>query len=329
MMKRRSVIGAGALVIASRGAVAQPPAAKVWRIGVLGNSDPTGVVGVEPTKGSLGALVRGLGALGHVYGRHYVTEVRGSGGRPERFPALVAELVQSRVDVIVATGVALPALKQAATAIPVVMAAHSDPVGAGYVQTLARPGGHFTGLSYQSVETIGKRLELLDELVPGAAPIAVLWDRSNLRHWEAAQATARRRGWKLVSIEIGDAGEVDAALRTATRANARALLVSAGGRTYPQRLRIAGLAARSRLPAMYEFRPYVEAGGLISYGADLIDIWRRAAAFVDNIFKGARPADIPVEQPTRFELVINLKAAKALGLAIPPALLLRAAEVIE
>ena len=159
--------------------------------------------------------------------------------------------------------------------------------------------------------------------------MAVLWDRASLPYWQAAEAAARERGWKLLSLEIRDAGEIEGAFKAATGARAGALLVLAGGLLFPHARRVAELAARSRLPAMYELRPYVEAGGLISYGADIIEIWRRAAVFVDKILKGAKPADLPVEQPTKFELVINLKAAKALGLTIPQSILLRADEVIQ
>ena len=175
-------------------------------------------------------------------------------------------------------------------------------------------------------ETTGKRLELLKDLVPSAAAVAVLWDRGAILRWQAADAAARERGWKLLSLEIRDAGEIEGAFKAATQNRAGALLVLASGLPFR---RVTELAARSRLPAMYELRPYVEAGGLISYGGDLIEIWRRAAVFVDKILKGAKPADLPVEQPTKFELVINLKAAKALGLTIPPSMLSRANEVIQ
>jgi putative tryptophan/tyrosine transport system substrate-binding protein len=165
--------------------------------------------------------------------------------------------------------------------------------------------------------------------VPGAAPVAVLWHRQSLRSWQAAEAAARERGWKLLSLEIRDAGEVEGAFKAATGARAGALLVFAGGLLDRHAQRIAELAAKSRLPTMYSLRRYVEAGGLISYSADLIEIWRRAAVFVDKILKGAKPADLPVEQPTKFELVINLKAARFLGLTIPQQVLSRADEVIE
>ena len=241
----------------------------------------------------------------------------------------MAELIRLRLDVIVAAGPAHLALKQATSTIPVVMAASSDPVAQGLVRSLGRPGGNFTGLSFQSVETTGKRLELLKELVPGASLVAVLWSPSNLPNWQAAEAAARQQRWKLLSIEIRDAGEIEGAFKTATAARAGALLVYAAGILYPHAQRVADLAARHRLPALYELRQYVEAGGLISYGAEVNDIWQRAAVFVDKILKGARPADLPIEQPSEFELVINLKTAQALGLSIPPSLRLRADEVLQ
>jgi len=232
------------------------------------------------------------------------------------------------VDVIVAGQPLLLALKQATSTIPVVMGGAGDPVRQGFVQSLARPGGNFTGLSLQFLETTGKRLELLKELVPGAAPAGVLQHRAPLA-WEAAEDAARARGWKLLSLEIRDAGEIEGAFKAATGARAGALLVVPGGLFDRHARRIAELAAKSRLPAMYGLRFYVEAGGLISYSADLIEIFRRAAAYVDKILKGAKPADLPIEQPTKFELVINLKTAKTLGLTIPPSVLGRADQVIE
>jgi putative tryptophan/tyrosine transport system substrate-binding protein len=292
----------------------------------VGTSD---LVGPEPRSPSTNAFVRGMRELGYVYGEHFVTEPRGAEGKPGRFPSMAAELVRLPVDVIVAPGPALPALKQATSTIPIVMAGSGDPVGTGYVQSLRRPGGNVTGLSLQSVETTGKRLEVLKELVPTAAPVAVLWDRTTRNYWQAAEAAVRERGWKLLSIEIRDFGEIEGAFRTATEARAGTLLVCAAALLFPHARRVAELAARSRLPAMYELRPYVEAGGLISYGADIIDIWRRAGVFVDRILKGASPADLPIEQPSKFETVINLKAAKTLGLTVPQSLRLRADEVIQ
>jgi putative ABC transport system substrate-binding protein len=331
-MDRRAFIGSLALAtLAGPRAARAQPARKVYRIGILGSFVMTSeMVGPQPQNPSLNALLRGLRELGYVYGEHFVTEVRSAEGRPERFPSLAAELVRLQVDVIVAPGPTLAALKQATSTIPIVMTGAGDPVAEGWVQSLARPGGNFTGLSLQMVETTGKRLELLKELVPGAAPVAVLWDPRPARlSWQAAEAAARERGWKLLSLEIRDAGEIEAAFKTATGARAGALLVFPTGLLDPHARRIAELAAKSRLPAMYGLRFYVEAGGLISYSADLIEINRRAAVFVDKILKGAKPADLPAEQPTKFELVVNLRAAKALGLTIPPSILLRADQVIE
>ena len=275
------------------------------------------------------ALLRGLSELGYVYGKDFVTESRGGGGRPERFPGLAAELIRLQVDVILAAGPALPALKQATSSIPVIMTATLDPVRQGFVQSLGHPGGNFTGFSLQSVDAVGKRLELLKELVPGAAPVGVLWDQSSIVDWRAAEAAGLERGWKILSLEIRDAAEIEGAFRAATGARASALLVSAAGLLFPNARRVAELAAKNRLPTIYGLREYVEAGGLISYGADIDNIWWRAAVFVDKILKGAKAADLPVEQPTKFELVINLKTAKALGFTIPQTLLLRADQVIE
>ena len=330
MMDRRAFIGSLALgTLAAPRATHAQPARKVYRIGILRPTEMTSdLVGPQPRNSFVSALLRGLRELGYVYGEHLVTEPRGGEGRPERFPSLAAELVRLHVDVIVAGSPTLPALKQATSTIPIVMGGAGDPVAQGFVQSLRHPGGNFTGLSLQAVETIGKRLELLKELVPPAASVAVLWAQPGLA-WQAAETAARERGWKLLSLEIRDAGESEGAFRAATDARAGALLVLAGGLLDRHARRIAELAARSRLPAMYSLKSYVEAGGLISYSADLVEIWRRAAVFVDKILKGAKPADLPVEQPTKFELVINLKTAKALGLTIPPSLLLRADEVIQ
>jgi putative ABC transport system substrate-binding protein len=236
------------------------------------------------------------------------------------------------VDVIVAGGPVLRAIQQATSAIPVVMAGAADPVADGFVQSLARPGGNITGLSLQLLESTGKRLELIKEVVPGPAPVAVLWSRLDRSRpslaWQAAESAAKKRGWKLVSLEIQDAGEIEAAFNTAA-ARAGALPVHPTGHLDRQAPRIAELAVKARLPAVYGLRYYVESGGLMSYAADSVDIFRRAAAFVDKILKGAKPGNLPVEQPTKFDLVINLAAARAIGLKIPQAFLSRADAVIQ
>ena len=327
-MKRRTLIGASGLLLTGRAAFAQP-VRKVQRIGVLVASPAADFSGPQPVLSQARALLRGLGELGYVYGQHYVTEVRSAEGNFGRMPAVAAELAGLGVDVILAAGPTLIALKAATSTVPIVMSAGIDPVGDGLIQSLSHPGTNFTGLSHQFADGAGKLLELLKELVAGAAPVAVLWDRGSRSSWETAQAAARSRGWKLQSLEIKGPGEIEAAFKSATDARAGALLVLTGHFAYANRQRITELATRNRLPAMFELRPYVDAGGLISYGADLVDIWRQSARFVDKILKGAKPADLPVEQPTRFELIINLKAAKAMGLTIPTALRLRADELIE
>ena len=328
MMNRRTLIGTGGLLLTGRAAFAQP-ARKVYRIGLLTSFTASDYAGPQPEHANAKALLRGLGELGYVYGQHYVTEVRSVEGNMGRMPTVAAELAGLGVDVIVASGPTLIALKAANVPVPVVMSAGIDPVGDGLIKSLRRPGTNFTGLSHQFADGAGKLLELLKELVPGTAPVAVLWDRGARSPWEAAQAAARSRGWKLLSLEIKDPSEIETAFKTATDARAGALLVLTGHHAYANRQRITELATRYRLPSMFDLRPYVDAGGLISYGADLVDIWRQSARFVDKILKGAKPTDLPVEQPTRFELIINLKAAKAIGLAIAPAMRLRADEVIE
>jgi ABC-type uncharacterized transport system substrate-binding protein len=331
-MDRRTFLSGLALeaLAIPRIACAQP-AHKVYRIGILASAQKTAdLVGPQTQSPSLNALLRGLSELGYVYGQHFVTEPRGGDGRPELFARLAAELVRLQVDVIVAAGPTLSALKQATSTIRVVMGGSTDPVGLGYVQSLGRPGGNFTGLSRQGVEITGKRLELLKELVPTAAPVGILWDEASRLEWQVAEAAARERGWTLLSLKIREPdAELEGAFKKATDARAGGLVVVAAGILFTRARRVAELAARSRLPAVYELRRYVDAGGLISYSPDLSDIWRRAAVFVDKILKGTKPADLPVEQPTKFELVINLKTANALGLTIPQSVLLRADQVIE
>ena len=320
-MERRAFLNALAL-----GAFALPrticvqPVRKVYRIGVLSFGPASDMAGPHPPSPVTTAFLGGLRDLGYVYGEHFVTEVRGAEGRPEHFPIMAAELVRQQVDVIVAgASPLLAALKQATSTIPIVMTFATDPVGEGLVQSLGRPGGNFTGLTDQSTETVGKRLELLKEVAPGPAPIAVLrvlGDRATHLPWQAAEAAARKRGWKLLLLEVRQASELEEAFRTASAARAGALLVI-GALTFQYRQRIAELAVRNRLPAMYAHRGYVEAGGLMSYSADVYDTSRRAAVFVDKILKGAKPAELPVEQPTKFELAMNLRAAKSMGLTIP------------
>ena len=328
-MDRRAFVASLALgVVLPRGAAAQP-IGKLFRVGILSLGMTSDQVGPEPLYPSTRALLRGMRELGYVYGEHFMTEARGGDGRPERFDSLATEFNRLRLDVIVAPGPMLPALKRATSTIPIVMAGALDPIGQGLVKSLGRPGTNFTGFSLQSAETAAKRLELLKELVPTATLVAVLWERTILSHWQAAEAAAKARNWKLLPIEIRDAAELETAMRAVIEARAGALLVLGGGILFPQSRRIAELATKSRLPAIYSLRPQVEAGGLMSYGADIVDTWHRAAVFVDKILKGANPAELPVELPLKFELVINLKAAKSIGLTVPPAILLRADEIMQ
>ena len=330
MIDRRTFIGAlgvGTLAVPSV-AFAQP-ARKVARIGIISGGRTADMIGAEPRGNFTGALLRGLRELGYVYGRDFVTEPRGTEGRPESLAAFATELVRLQVDMIVAGGQAAAALKQATSTIPIVILQARDPVGEGYAQSLGHPGGNFTGISSQTVDTMGKRLELLKELVPGAAPVGVIWDGTGLLDWQAAEAAARERRWKLLSLQIRDVDNLEGALKAATKARAGALLVNAGGSLANYLRQVAEMVARSQLPAMYGARVYTERGGLISYGPDGPEMWRRGAIFVDKILKGAKPGDLPIEQPTKFEMVINLKTAKALGLTIPQSPLQRADEVIQ
>ena len=287
--------------------------------------------GPDPRHSSTAAFLEGMRELGYIYGRDFLTEPRGGEGKPELWAGQAADLSRLRVNVIVAAGPNLLTLTRATSTIPIVMAA-GDPVADAFAQSLSRPGGNVTGLTLQETDTTGKRLELLKELVPSAAPVAVLWTsttRSSAQYVRAAEAAARAQGWRILTLEVREPAEIERAFRTATDARAGALLDLATGVTFARARQVAELAARSRLPTMYGLRAYVEAGGLIAYGADIRAIWRRSATFVAKILMGAKPGDLPVEQPTTFELVINLKAAKALGMTIPPSLLARADQVIE
>jgi len=333
-MERRTFIshlGFGTLAAVGPG-VAQP-ARKIARIGILGFAGTTAeMVGAEARRPSVRAFLQGMRELGYVYGRDFVTEPRGGEGRPELWAGQAADLVRLNVDVIVAAGPSLASLQRSTSVIPVVMAASADPIGEGFVRSLRHPGGNITGLSLQEVDTAGKRLELLKELVPGAGPVVLLWtnvSRISLRYLRTAEAAARGHGWKVLQLEIRSGDAIESAFKAAIDAHAGGLLDLAARLTFARARDVAAFAAKARLPVMYDLRDYVEAGGLIAYGPDLDDIWRRAAVFVDKILKGASPADLPVEQPTKFELAINLKTAKALGLTIPPSLLQRADQVVE
>jgi putative ABC transport system substrate-binding protein len=279
-------------------------------------------------------LQRGLRDLGWVEGTTIAYELRWAEGRADRLAGLVADLVRVDVDVIVAANTAIAvAAKQATSRIPIVMAIGGDPVALGLVASLARPGGNVTGLSFGvGMGTFGKGLELLKEAVPAARRVAVLSNPINPAHGPAVEhlrGVAPSVGVHLQLLEARGPDEFERAFAAMDRERAEALLVVADSMFGFNRARLQGLVSRSRLPAMYGAREHTEAGGLMSYAVDVRDNFRRAAAYVDKILKGARPADLPVEQPTKFELLINLKAAKTLGLVIPPPLLARADRLIE
>ena len=275
----------------------------------------------------------GLRDLGWVEGKNISIEYRYAEGRSDRLPELAADLVRLKVDVIVAsvTSDALAAQK-ATRAIPIVIAAPSDPVATGLVESLARPGGNITGLSQMAPELAGKRLELLKEIVPKLSRVAVLWNPQGVGatlNWKEIQPPARQLGVQLHSLEVRSPNEFDKAFEDATRARAGALAIMADPVIVTNLKRIADLAAKSRLPSIFHSSEFADAGGLVAYGPDRADLFRRAATFVDKILKGAKPADLPVEQPTKFELVVNLKTAKALGITIPQSVRFRADRVIE
>jgi putative ABC transport system substrate-binding protein len=268
-----------------------------------------------------------------VEGQNIVVERRFGDGRPERLTDLAAELVRLKVDVIVtSTDEAIVAVKRQTQTIPIVMTASTDPVGTGFVSSMARPGGNITGFTSISPELSAKKLELLREVVPGISRVAIMWNpeiRGALLDYKATEEAARSLRLQLQSVEVTRADDIARAFSVLTTGRAEALIVVPSTLTLDNRGQIASLAQKNRLPSVYGGRPFVEAGGLMAYGSSLAERWRRAATYVDKILKGAKPGDLPVEQPTKFELVINMKTAKALGLTLSPSLLRRADEVIQ
>jgi putative ABC transport system substrate-binding protein len=277
------------------------------------------------------AFVQRLRELGWVDGRTVAIEFRWAEGRSERYTEIAAEFVHLKVHIIVTVGAAVVAAKQATSVIPIVFAVANDPVGIGLVASLARPGGNVTGLSNQTADLAGKRLELLREVVPGLRRLAIMANFSypaSVLEMREVEATARTLGLEVITPEIRRADDIAPAFE-GLKGRAEALSVITDPLMVANRLHINTLAQSARLPTIYPAREYVESGGLISYGANYPDLFRRAAEFVDKILRGAKPSDIPIEQPTKFDLVINLKTAKALGLAVPGTVLARADEVIE
>ncbi len=325
--KRRRVVAAlfAPLLASPRSGAA----AGVARIGYL-------TFNRAPTRYLEDAFREGLRALGYEEGRSLQILVRDAEARAERLPVLAAELVAMKVDVIVAGGASQAiAAKRATASIPIVFAGVADQVSNGLVDSLSRPGGNVTGTSLLAPELVGKSLQLLHETVPSARRIAVLWqpgafaERTEQDMLGEAHSAARAIGITLSEVPARTAGELATAYARMAEARVDAITVFSGGVLLNERKRVAELAARARLPAMYAWREFVDAGGLMSYGANLAELYRRAATYVDRVLKGSSPSELPVEQPTRLELVVNLGAARVLGLEVPPAVLLRADQVLR
>src|SRR5438552_3460742 len=319
---RRAVLLVFFLLAGALDAEAQP-SGKVYRIGVLAYDEAAGIQ----------AFRQALSDLGYAEGRNLVIEARYDKGNAEVLPVLAADLVRLKVDVILATSSTyVRVAKQATSIIPIVFAIHNDPVGTGDVASLAHPGGNITGTTQMATDLSTKQLDLLRETVPGLTRVGVVWNPRTPSHGPALkeiEAAARTLRMQLTRLAAVQESELDRAFATAARDRIEAVFVLTSPMTARHSGRVVGLAMKHRLPTMYATRSFVEAGGLLAYGADPLDLHRRAAGYVDRILKGAKPANLPVEQPTKFELVVNLKTAKTLGLTIPPSVLLRADQVLD
>jgi len=329
-MRRRELIAAlGGAVLAWPLAARGQQSGKVWRIGILsGVSRPAALPAIW------GGFLQGMRQLGYVEGEHFVTEYRFADGKPERFPQLAGELVQLKSDVIVVgASNGIRAVQEATATIPIVMAYSIDPVGNGLVASLAHPGGNTTGLASAQEDTVSKQVELLAMAVPGLSRLAILTNPNLRIHGpllQAAKTAAAKAAVTLVPVAAGTTlQEIERAFELMTNEDIRATVFLPDSFLLLSRQRIAELAIRNRLPSIFANRDYVEVGGLMSYGESFGDFGRRAANFVDKIFKGIKPAELPIEQPTRFFLVLNLKTAKTIGLSVPDKLLALADEVIE
>ena len=325
--RRELLIALGAGALAWAGAVRAQVPPTVRRIGLLSGFSPS----VDAS--SYKELLLSLRDLGWVEGKNISIEYRYAEGRHDRLPDLAADLVRLKVDVIVTTATSDALAAQKATkAIPIVMVAAGNPVANGLVESLARPGGNVTGLSQMLQELSGKRLALLKEVVPKLSHVAVLWNpqsASATLNWKENQQPARQLGIELHSLEVRSPNELDKAFEAATRARAGALAILPDPVITTNLKQIVDFAARSRLPSIYQSSEFADAGGLVTYGPDRADLFRRAATYVDKILKGTKPGDLPVEQPSKLELVVNLKTAKAIGITIPQSVLFRADKVIE
>ena len=321
-MRYAALVAFSVLLLAAPVAAAAQ-STKTHRIAILANEPSSAIEGLR----------HGLRDLGYLEGRDITFEYAWAGPRSERFPSLAADVVRRNVDFIITWGTpAALAAKQATSTIPIIMGAIGDPVSVGVVTNLARPGGNVTGLSSLAVDLEAKRLELLKDLVPQVSRVAVLWNPKNPAltvSSKTATVAAQRLDVKLVFVSVTEAPTLEAVLDGASRLNPDGLLVMAEPSLIAQGSQITSFAIRKRLPAVYAFPEHAQAGGLLTYATSYYDLFRRAATYVDRIVKGAKPGDLPIEQPVKFELIINLKTAKAIDLTVPPSLLLRADQVIE
>lgn len=321
---RAAVVAAALIVLVLALSAAAQPAAKTVRVGVLLFSTPE-------TDPNIGSFLKGLRDLGYVEGRNLVLEHRYAEGHPERLPELATELARLKPDLIFAIGGDVaPLVKAATTTIPVVVMVSDDPVQSGLVASLAHPGGNITGVSLAASELAGLRLQMLREAAPSLTRVAVLWNPQHREdEFKQTIVAARKLGVDLQSLEIRRGGDFDAAFETAQRARSEAIIVVSSRLMGNNRDRIVDFAARHRLPLVAGWGPWAQNGALFTYGPDVDAVVTRAAAYVDRIVKGARPADLPFEQPTKHHLIINMRTAKGLGITVPPSLLLRADRVIE
>ena len=327
--RRKLVIALGAGALAAPLASFAQQQSKVWRVGVLATRGRPASLETDP----FGAFQRGMRELGYVEGKNLVTEFRWANERSDHLPALAAELVQMKVDVIVTAGDQdVSAAQKATSTIPIVMATVPDPVASGFVKSLAHPGGNITGLSNIAIDITPKQLEMLQSMVPKMSRVAVLVNPDNLSHamvLKSIQSATQRTSVKILAVEARTAREIENAFSEMAQKRVEGVVVARDVLFVGQVRQIAELAAKHRLPSISGVTKFAESGGLINYGQSSVESFRRAATYVDKIFKGAKPGDLPIEQPTTFELIINRKTAKALGLTIPQSLLISADKVIE
>jgi putative tryptophan/tyrosine transport system substrate-binding protein len=323
----KKTIGFILLILLATGSIAESQSTA--RIGLLLPQSASS----EPDRSRIKAFQQGLAEIGYFEGKNITVEYRSAEGRLDRLPALAAELVALKVDVIVTGGnESIRAVQNKTSAIPVVMAFGGDPVGSGFVANLARPGGNITGLTSISQQLVGKRFEILAEVIPGLSHVAILWSPENPLRGDSLKEmndAAKAAGIGLQNFEVKNLADLERAFITLRQRGARAFVILPGAFATAYQKEIVNLAAKNQFPAIYSDKRFVESGGLMSYGAVRTDEFRRAAVYVDRILKGAKPAELPVEQPTQFELAINLKAAKHIGLTIPPNVLARADRVIR